>query len=191
ERRAVGNGSIDVFDRDGNWISVFASQGTLSARWGLALAHADFGKFSNDVVAGNFGDGRINAFDPVTGTFLGQLQDGNGNAIAINGLWGLAFENGGLAGDTNTLFFAAGFDDEEHGLFHAIAPAERGSSHDDNMPPWTVKCVRAEGERSSSTALHVIIPRPMRSPQKRTYSARGLAPRSASNHKRSQENFFT
>ena len=117
-----GNGFIDVFDTDGNLISHFASQGTLNSPWGLALAPADFGKFSNDVVAGNFGDGRINAFDPVTGAFLGQLQDGNGNAIAINGLWGLAFGNGGLAGDTNTLFFAAGFDDEAHGLFGAIAP---------------------------------------------------------------------
>jgi len=117
-----GNGFIDVFDTDGNLISHFASQGTLNSPWGLALAPADFGTFSNDVVAGNFGDGRINAFDPVTGAFLGQLQDGNGNAIAINGLWGLAFGNGGLAGDTNTLFFAAGFDDEAHGLFGSIAP---------------------------------------------------------------------
>src|SRR5262249_14722986 len=128
-----------------NLISHFASQGTLNSPWGLALAPADFGKFSNDVVAGNFGDGRINAFDPVTGTFLGQLQDGNGNAIAINGLWGLAFGNGGLAGDTNTLFFAAGLDHDAHRLFRAIAPEERDGSQYDNMPPWTVKCVRAEG----------------------------------------------
>jgi uncharacterized protein (TIGR03118 family) len=74
------------------------------------------------VLVGNFGDGRINAFDPVTGDFLGQLRDESGNAITINGLWGLAFGNGGLAGDTNTLFFAAGFDDEAHGLFGSIAP---------------------------------------------------------------------
>jgi len=72
------------------------------------------------VLIGNFGDGRINAFDAVTGALVDQLRDENGNAIAINGLWGLAFGNGGLAGDSNTLFFAAGFDDEAHGLFGSI-----------------------------------------------------------------------
>jgi uncharacterized protein (TIGR03118 family) len=117
-----GNGFVDVFDTDGNLIRRFASQGTLDSPWGLALAPADFGTFSTDVLVGNFGDGRINAFDPVTGAFLGQLRDESGNAITINGLWGLAFGNGGLAGDTNTLFFAAGFDDEAHGLFGSIAP---------------------------------------------------------------------
>ena len=87
----------------------------------MALAPANFGKFSNDVLVGNFGDGRINAFDP-TGAFLDQLREGNGNAITINGLWGLAFGNGGLAGNTNTLFFAAGFNDEADGLFGSIVP---------------------------------------------------------------------
>jgi len=57
---------------------------------------------------GNFGDGRINAFDLSTHAFLGQLHDPAGHPISINGLWGLAFGNGGLAGDTTTLFFASG-----------------------------------------------------------------------------------
>ena len=120
----AGNGFVDVFDTKGNLISRFASQGTLNSPWGLALAPAHFGKFSNDVLVGNFGDGRINAFDP-SGTFLGQLhQDVNGNPpITINGLWGIAFGNGGLAGATTTLFFASGLNDEADGLFGSIEPA--------------------------------------------------------------------
>ena len=122
-----GNGFVDIFDTNGNLIRRFASQGTLNSPWGLALAPSNFGQFSNDVLVGNFGDGRINAFAPGSGTrpgtFLDQLRDGNGNAITINGLWGLAFGNGGLAGDTNTLFFASGFNDEADGIFGSITPA--------------------------------------------------------------------
>jgi len=127
DQAGPGNGFVDVFDTDGNLIRHFASKGTLNSPWGLALAPANFGKFSNDVLVGNFGDGRINAFDPGSGTspgtFLDQLRDGNGNAITINGLWGLAFGNGSLAGSTNTLFFASGFNDEADGIFGSIVPA--------------------------------------------------------------------
>jgi uncharacterized protein (TIGR03118 family) len=118
--RGAGNGFVDVFDTDGNLIRRFASQGTLDSPWGLTLAPANFGTFSHAVLVGNFGDGRINAFDAVSGAFLGQLRSGNGNAISINGLWGLAFGNGGLAGNSNTLFFTAGFNDEADGLFGSI-----------------------------------------------------------------------
>ena len=120
----AGNGFVDVFDTDGNLIRRLASQGTLNSPWGLALAPAKFGTFSHDLLVGNFGDGRINAFHPSTGAFLGQLQDQNGLPITINGLWGLAFGNGGLAGDTNTLFFAAGLNDEADGLFGSIEPED-------------------------------------------------------------------
>ncbi len=119
----AGNGFVDVFDTSGNLIRRFASGGSLNSPWGLALAPAHFGTFSNDVLAGDFGDGRINAFDPATGAFLGQLQDQNDHPITINGLWGLAFGNGGLAGDTTTLFFASGLNDEADGLFGTIEPA--------------------------------------------------------------------
>jgi uncharacterized protein (TIGR03118 family) len=118
--RGAGNGFVDVFDTDGNLIRRFASQGTLDSPWGLTLAPANFGTFSHAVLVGNFGDGRINAFDAVSGAFLGQLRSGNGNAISINGLWGLAFGNGGLAGNSNTLFFTAGFNDEADGLFGSV-----------------------------------------------------------------------
>lgn len=119
----AGNGFVDVFDTGGTLIRRFAAGGALNSPWGLALAPAGFGTFSNDLLAGNFGDGRISAFDPATGAFLGQLRDPHGRPITINGLWGLAFGNGGLAGDTTTLFFASGLNDEADGLFGTIQPA--------------------------------------------------------------------
>jgi uncharacterized protein (TIGR03118 family) len=118
----AGNGFVDVFDTSGNLLRRFAAHGSLNSPWGLALAPGNFGTFSNDVLVGNFGDGRINAFDPTSGKFKGQLQDPHGNPIAINGLWGIAFGNGGLAGDTNKLFFASGLNDEADGLFGYIEP---------------------------------------------------------------------
>jgi uncharacterized protein (TIGR03118 family) len=115
-----GNGFVDVFDTNGNLISRLIARGSLNSPWGLALAPADFGQFSNDLLVGNFGDGLINAFDPNTGAFLGQLSDRNGNSIMIDGLWSLQFGNGAAAGATNELFFTAGIDGEAHGLFGNI-----------------------------------------------------------------------
>ena len=92
----------------------------------MALAPATFGPFGDALLVGNNGDGRINAYDISSGAFLGQLADGAGNPIAINGLWGLTFGNDHLAGNSQTLFFAAGIDHEQHGLFGAIQNAEVG-----------------------------------------------------------------
>jgi len=74
---------------------------------------------------GNFGDGTINAFNPVTGAFLGTLSDSLGNPIVNEGLWGLAFGNGAAGTNTSTLYFTAGIPGpggavEDHGLFGAI-----------------------------------------------------------------------
>jgi uncharacterized protein (TIGR03118 family) len=116
-----GNGFIDIFDLNGNLLSEFATHGTLNSPWGLALAPSSFGDFSNALLVGNFGDGRINAFNLGSGKFLGQLQDTFGNPMTINGLWGLNFGNGAHEAPTTTLFFTAGIGDESHGLFGAIA----------------------------------------------------------------------
>jgi hypothetical protein len=96
------------------------SHGPLNAPWGIVQAPGNFGPFSNDLLVGNFGDGKINAFDPVTGKFLGQMLDSTGTPISIDGLWGLSFGNGLQAGPTNELFFTSGPDDEEHGLFGGL-----------------------------------------------------------------------
>src|SRR5207249_2033400 len=87
----AGNGFVDVFDLNGNFFKRFASQGTLNSPWGLAVAPVTFGPFANDLLVGNFGDGRINAFNPNTGAFLGQLMDVGNQPISIDGLWSLTF----------------------------------------------------------------------------------------------------
>jgi uncharacterized protein (TIGR03118 family) len=116
----AGHGFIDAFDFDGNLIGRLASGGALNSPWGLALAPSDFGPFSNDLLVGNFGDGVINAFDPVTGELLGTLSDAGGSPIGAEGLWGIGFGNGNASGPTNTLYFTAGPQDEAHGLFGSI-----------------------------------------------------------------------
>ncbi len=115
-----GHGFVDVFDTSGNMIRRLISRGRLNSPWGLALAPANFGKFSNALLVGNFGDGRINAFDPNTGQTLGSLKNARGVAIQIDDLWSLQFGNGFAAGETDELFFTAGIGDEMHGLFGKI-----------------------------------------------------------------------
>jgi len=94
----------------------------LNAPWGIALAPADFGPLSNTLLVGNFGNGRINAFNLATGESLGPLRAQDGTPVSIEGLWGIAFGNGLLNQPTNVLFFAAGPGDEEHGVYGRIDP---------------------------------------------------------------------
>lgn len=118
-----GLGFVSVFDTNGNLLQHLVSNGPLNAPWGLVLAPASFGQFSNDLLVGNFGDGHISAFDPDTGDFKGQLSDPSGQPISIDGLWGLTFGNGVSAGGKDVLFFTAGPDDETHGLFGSLQVA--------------------------------------------------------------------
>jgi uncharacterized protein (TIGR03118 family) len=115
-----GSGFVDVFDTSGQLVRRVLRGNHLHAPWGLALAPSDFGPLSNALLVGNFGNGHIQAFDPTTDHFLGELQDENGRPIVIDGLWGMTFGNGVTAGDRNALYFAAGPDDETHGLFGSV-----------------------------------------------------------------------
>jgi uncharacterized protein (TIGR03118 family) len=117
----VGNGFVEVFDTNGHLMRRFASRGPLNSPWGLVRPPAGFGTLENTILVGNFGDGHINAFDPASGLFVGQLTDGN-TPLTIDGLWGLSFGNGGNAGGVNTLFFTAGPNEEMHGLFGMLQP---------------------------------------------------------------------
>jgi uncharacterized protein (TIGR03118 family) len=117
-----GLGIVDVYDLDGRFLARVASHGALNAPWGMALAPAGFGRFSGKLLVGNFGNGRINVFDPVTFEPKGHLKGRDGHAIVVDGLWGIAFGNGGTAGPKTTLFFAAGPEEEEHGLFGRLDP---------------------------------------------------------------------
>ena len=115
-----GAGFIDVFTPEGELVERFASRGELNAPWGLVVAPGGFGKFSNKLLVGNFGDGRILAYNIHNGRFLGALEDESGRAIVIEGIWGLLFGNGGAGGDPRDLYFTAGIDDETHGVFGEI-----------------------------------------------------------------------
>jgi uncharacterized protein (TIGR03118 family) len=114
-----GLGVVDVYDTQGNLLRRFARGRPLNAPWGIALAPKHFGPASGDLLIGNFGNGRINAFDARSGRFDGALRDKHGRKLAIDGLWALEFGNGTI-GDANTLLFTAGPGDESHGLFGAI-----------------------------------------------------------------------
>jgi uncharacterized protein (TIGR03118 family) len=122
-----GNGFVDVFDANGNLVKRLITGGPLNSPWGMAIAPASFDGFGNDLLVGNFGNGEIHAFDPVTGFFLGTISDPNSNPISNPGLWGLTFGNGGSGGSRDTLFFTAGIpgggEVEDHGLFGSIDPA--------------------------------------------------------------------
>ncbi len=122
EEKGLGLGYVDVFDTDGSLVTKLVAQGELNAPWGMALAPRNFGQFSRDLLVGNFGDGRIHAYDPTTGEFHGTMTDHAGRPIEIEGLWGIAFGNGtNDGGKSNTLYFAAGIDDEQHGLFGRLS----------------------------------------------------------------------
>lgn len=109
-----------MFDTNGHLLQRLILGNHLNAPWGLALAPGNFGPFSGALLVGNFGNGHIQAFDPTDGKFLGQLEDEGGKPIVIDGLWGITFGNGVSAGDSNALYFAAGPDDETHGLFGSL-----------------------------------------------------------------------
>jgi uncharacterized protein (TIGR03118 family) len=116
-----GHGFVDVFDTDGHLLRRFASRGNLNSPWGVARASFAFGRFSGDILVGDFGDGRINVFDS-NGKFQGQLRDTNGAPIVIDGVWTVTL-GGGAKSSSDTLYFTAGPNRETDGLFGTITPA--------------------------------------------------------------------
>jgi uncharacterized protein (TIGR03118 family) len=125
EVQGPGLGFVDAFDAATGILRAKVLLGSqLNAPWGLAQAPAGFGAFGGDLLVGNFGDGHITAFRPILGGIAylpdGQLRDGSGQPIVIDGLWALEFGNGAAAGPTSSLFFTAGPHDESHGLFGTI-----------------------------------------------------------------------
>lgn len=121
EVAGAGLGFVDVFDTHGHKLQTLISHGALNAPWGLTIAPASFGRFAGALLVGNFGDGKVNAFDPKTGAFLGTLSSG-GDPLFIDGLW--ALRNGA----DGTVVFSAGPDDESHGLVGVIRPSWSAAS---------------------------------------------------------------
>ncbi len=130
-----GLGVVDSYDLTGNFKARVATGGNLDAPWGVAIAPASFGIFSNDLLIGNQGDGKINVYDPATFAYQGQLFDATGKSLAYANLWellpgGTPVSNGtsSSGGDKNTVFFTAGLDSEKHGLLAGITSAAASGS---------------------------------------------------------------
>jgi len=163
----AGNGFIDVFSPSGSLVERLASGGALNSPWGMAVAPQSFGPFGGALLVSNNGDGRISAYDLSSGAYLGQLTDGAGNPLAIDGLWGLTFGNDHLAGNSQTLFFAAGINHEQHGLFGAIQksqdsqsgtagtlPYDPNSDNDDYpLPPAQGPAIGSDSGQPAPTAV--------------------------------------
>ena len=127
EAAGQGRGIVDSFATDGTFLGRVASHGLLNAPWGLAWAPGDFGRFSGDLLVGNFGDGKVIAYrwNGQAWHQDGQLRGGDDEPIVIDGLWAIAFGGGDLVkdGPANTLFFTAGPNEEEGGAFGTITVA--------------------------------------------------------------------
>jgi uncharacterized protein (TIGR03118 family) len=132
EDHGTGLGYVDVFDMNGMLLLRLQHGPFLNAPWGITLAPSDFGTFSHRLLIGNFGDGRIHAFNAVSGKFEGTLLNPDGTQLWIDGLWALSF-GGDAARDglATELFFTAGPNDESDGLYGkitAVAADQRGNS---------------------------------------------------------------
>jgi uncharacterized protein (TIGR03118 family) len=129
EVHGAGKGRVDVFTPAGVLLRHLRWGPWFNAPWGVVQAPAGFGRFSNAILVGQFGSGKIVAFDPDNGEFRGILREAHGRPVIIDGLWALRFGNGASAGPATTLFFTAGIEDEAHGLFGTITSVA-GNGHD-------------------------------------------------------------
>jgi len=120
DEAGVGNGFVVVFNPDGSVAQRFASHGSLNSPWAVVVAPAGFGPFAGAILIGNFGDGKIGAYNAATGAFIDFLRTTGGAVIAIDGLWGLQF---GPTSTSTSLYFASGPGNELHGLVGTITPA--------------------------------------------------------------------
>ena len=116
----TGLGMVDMYDTAGNLKQRFATGSPLNAPWGVAQAPGNFGSMSGAILIGNFGDGTINAFNASSGQSMGPLNGSNGSPLVEHGVWGIAFGNDLSNQPSNTLFFAAGPNDEADGVYGRI-----------------------------------------------------------------------
>ncbi|HEY7087611.1 MAG TPA: TIGR03118 family protein [Tepidisphaeraceae bacterium] len=121
-----GFGHLVEYNEDGTLAKDFNTNGSnddgiMDSPWGVAIAPSTFGAFANDVLVADFGnEGTIAAFDPNTGDFIDDLRNPDGSVLTIDGVWGLAFGNGVSLGDANSLYFTAGPNVEQDGLFGKV-----------------------------------------------------------------------
>lgn len=115
-----GHGHVAVYDRDGHLLQEFKDKGRLSSPWGITVAPGNFGEMGGKLLVANFGDGTIAAFEPESGDFVDFLRDREGKPVVVDGIWGLAFGNGVSLGDANALYFTAGPNAEQDGVFGRV-----------------------------------------------------------------------
>jgi uncharacterized protein (TIGR03118 family) len=119
DQAGPGHGFVDVYSADGRLLRRLIRRGVLNSPWGITIAPRGFGDFSGDLLVGNFGNGRIHAFNPRSGRLLGALRAPNGRVLAIDGLWGLLPGNGTSA-PADEVWFSAGPDGEQHGVLGVL-----------------------------------------------------------------------
>jgi uncharacterized protein (TIGR03118 family) len=124
EATARIHGAVDVYGLDGRLHRRLITGGPLNGPWGMALAPKGWGRFGGALLVGNEDGGRINAFNPRSGHFLGTLRDVHGQPIGEDGLWGIAFGNG-VIGTPEQLVIAIGPDDYQHGLVELVSPVKK------------------------------------------------------------------
>jgi len=123
-----GSGRVAVYDVDGHLVQSFADAEHLNAPWGMAIAPQNFGAMSGSLLVANFGDGTIAGFDPSTGAFKDYLRDAKQRPVVIDKVWGLAFGNGVSLGDADSLYFTAGPNFEQDGIFGRLRYASANTS---------------------------------------------------------------
>jgi uncharacterized protein (TIGR03118 family) len=119
-----GLGFVEIFTTSGKHIGHLQHGSWLNSPWGVVWSTRDFGEFSNAILVGNFGSGRIAAFNGFTYKFMGFVKNPDDSILTIEGLWSLTFGNDANAGLANTLFFTAGINGEQDGLFGTISPVD-------------------------------------------------------------------
>ena len=127
ELAGAGLGFVNKFDLQGNLLGRLTTGGTLDAPWGFAIAPSSFGAMAGALLVGNFGDGRIAAYDSTSGIFLGQVLGTNGLPVVIDGLWALAVGNGGNGGSKSSVYFTAGPNAEANALLGVLTPVPEPS----------------------------------------------------------------
>ncbi len=120
ENTGRGTSRLVEYTPEGDFVAIWDDKGTLNGNWGMALAPANFGPFSNQLLVANFTDGTIVGFDTTKKAATEFLRDSSGNVAVIQGIWGMLFGNGVKLGDKNALYFAAGPADETEGLFGSL-----------------------------------------------------------------------
>jgi uncharacterized protein (TIGR03118 family) len=126
-----GLGYVDIFSPAGKLQGRLQYGPWMNAPWGVVWTPRDFGEFSNTILVGNFGSGWIAAFNGFTREFIGFMKNPDNSLVTIDGLWSLTFGNGGNAGPSTTLYFSAGINGEQDGLFGTLTPVKAEQDGDE------------------------------------------------------------